>query len=218
VTSTLSPTLRLASAVATLALTLTACSDDGGDSGASGSSSPAPTTAGPPPAEATADGPFGPGCAGLPTDGEGSVEAIADQSVAAAAGHIPALSSLVHAVKVAGLTQSLDSQQDVTVLAPANVAFASVPDDALDSLLHDTPRLTALLTHHVIAGRLTPDQLAGTHTTLNNDQVTIEGSGEAFTIAGGGTVTQKVAAVVCGNVQTANATVYVIDQVLLPPA
>ncbi len=216
--STLSPTLRRVSAVAALTLVLAACSDDA-DSGASGSSSSAAeTTTAPTTSAAVADGPFGPGCAGLPTEGEGSVEAIASQTVNTAASHIPALSSLVHAVEVAGLAQSLDSQQEVTVLAPANVAFASVPDDALNALLHDTPRLTALLTHHVIAGRLTPDQLAGTHTTLNNDDVTIEGSGDAFTVAGGGTVTQKPAAVVCGNVQTANATVYVIDQVLLPPS
>ena len=73
-----------------------------------------------------------------------------------------------------------------------------------------------MLTHHVIQGRLTPDALAGTHTTLNNDEVTIEGAGDSFTIAGEGTVSQIDAAVICGNVQTANATVYVIDQVLRP--
>ena len=75
-----------------------------------------------------------------------------------------------------------------------------------------------MLTHHVIAGRLAPEQLAGTHTTLNNDEVTIEGAGEMFTIAGEGTVTSTEATVVCGNVQTANATVYIIDQVLAPAA
>ena len=75
-----------------------------------------------------------------------------------------------------------------------------------------------MLTHHVIAGRLTPEQLAGTHTTLNNDEVTIEGEGEMFTIAGEGTVTSTEATVICGNVQTANATVYIIDQVLAPAA
>jgi uncharacterized surface protein with fasciclin (FAS1) repeats len=210
-------TLRRASAIAALTLALAACSDDGADSSASDSTTSAATTTTAPTTEVPA-GPFGPGCAGLPTAGEGSVEAIAGQPVSTAAAHIPALSSLVHAVEVAGLAGSLDSQEQVTVFAPANVAFAAVPDDALDALLHDTPRLTALLTHHVVAGRLTPDQLAGTHTTLNNDAVTIEGAGETFTIAGGGTVTQKPAAVICGNVQTANATVYVIDQVLLPPS
>jgi uncharacterized surface protein with fasciclin (FAS1) repeats len=70
----------------------------------------------------------------------------------------------------------------------------------------------------VIQGRLSPDQLAGTHTTLNNDEVTIEGSGETFTIAGASTLMGTDASVICGNVPTANATVYVIDQVLKPAA
>jgi putative DNA primase/helicase len=91
--------------------------------------------------------------------------------------------------------------------------------DALQALLADQPQLTAVLTHHVIEGRLSPDQLAGEHTTLNGDTVTIEGSGEDFTISADQTVVGEAdAAVVCGNVQTANATVYIIDGVLAPPA
>jgi uncharacterized surface protein with fasciclin (FAS1) repeats len=107
----------------------------------------------------------------------------------------------------------------VTLLAPANPAFDAIPAGDRDALLADTPRLTAVLTHHVIQGRVPPDQLAGTHTTLNNDELTIEGSGTAFTVPASGTVTQqKPATVLCGNVQTANATVYIIDQVLAPPS
>jgi uncharacterized surface protein with fasciclin (FAS1) repeats len=105
------------------------------------------------------------------------------------------------------------------VLAPADAAFAAVPADALDALLADEAQLTAVLTHHVIDGRLAPEDLAGTHPTLNGDEVTIEGSGEDFTVAAEGTVLGQVeASVVCGDVQTANATVYIIDQVLTPPA
>ena len=102
------------------------------------------------------------------------------------------------------------------MLAPANPAFEALPADALNGLLADTAALTTVLTHHVIPGRLTPEELAGTHTTLNNDEVTIEGSGEDFTIAMDGTVVGMEASVICGNVQTANATVYIIDQVLKP--
>ena len=104
----------------------------------------------------------------------------------------------------------------VGVLAPANPAFEAVPADALNGLLADTAALTTVLTHHVIPGRLTPEELAGTHTTLNNDEVTIEGSGEDFSIAMDGTVVGMEASVICGNVQTANATVYIVDSVLLP--
>ena len=74
------------------------------------------------------------------------------------------------------------------MLAPANPAFEADPAGHAATRCSPTrAQLTAVLTHHVIPGRLTPEQLAGTHTTLNNDEVTIEGSGESFTIAGEGT-------------------------------
>jgi uncharacterized surface protein with fasciclin (FAS1) repeats len=71
--------------------------------------------------------------------------------------------------------------------------------------------LTKVLTYHVVPGRLTPEMLAGNHKTLNGADLTVAGSGQTFTVNG-------KAMVVCGNVQTANATVYIIDGVLLPPA
>jgi uncharacterized surface protein with fasciclin (FAS1) repeats len=208
--------LPLLAALGALALVLGACSsDEPDDAGATettqATSAPAETSAAP-----VSDEPFGAGCAALAADGEGSPAGMADDPVATAASNNSALSSLVQAVTAAQLVDPLNSQEAVTVLAPANPAFAAIPPDQVQALLGDTPRLTAVLTHHVIAGRLAPDQLAGTHTTLNNDEVTIEGEGEAFTITG--TFTEIDAAVVCGNVQTANATVYVIDQVLAPPA
>jgi uncharacterized surface protein with fasciclin (FAS1) repeats len=141
---------------------------------------------------------------------------MASSPVATAAAGNPALSSFVQALTTANLVDSLNTTPELTVLVPANPAFAAVPADQLQPLMADSAKLTALLLHHVIQGRLTPDNLAGTHTTLNNDKVTIEGSGSSFTIAGGGTVTGTAATVVCGNVPTANATVYVIDQVLKP--
>jgi uncharacterized surface protein with fasciclin (FAS1) repeats len=136
--------------------------------------------------------------------------------VATAAGGNPALTMFVQALTTANLVDPLNTTPELTVLAPADPAFAAVPADQLQALMGDTAQLTAVLLHHVIQGRLTPDRLAGTHTTLNNDQLTIEGSGTSFTIAGGGTIVGTAATVVCGNVRTANATVYVIDQVLKP--
>jgi uncharacterized surface protein with fasciclin (FAS1) repeats len=135
---------------------------------------------------------------------------------ATAASGNPALSTLVQALTTANLVDPLNTTPELTVLAPANPAFEAVPPDALQALMADNAQLTALLLHHVIQGRLTPDRLAGTHTTLNNDEVTIAGSGDSFTIAGEGTVVGTAASVICGNVPTANATVYVIDQVLKP--
>ena len=74
----------------------------------------------------------------------------------------------------------------------------------------DKATLTAILTEHVVGQTLTPDKLAGTFDSLNPKQgVTVTGSGESFMV-------NKTAKAVCGNVKTANATVYIIDTVLLP--
>ena len=209
----------LITAVSTLGITLSAC---GSDSSSGSSASSGTATSASKSAESTvsaaAAGPFGPGCAAVPAEGPGSFTGMAAAPVGTAASSNPALTTLVQAVTAANLGDSLDTQQNITVLAPANPAFEAVPADALQALLADNARLTAVLTHHVIQGRLSPDQLAGTHTTLNNDEVTIEGSGETFTIAGASTLMGTDASVICGNVPTANATVYVIDQVLKPAA
>jgi uncharacterized surface protein with fasciclin (FAS1) repeats len=210
----------LMTAVSTLAITLSACgSDDSSDTSASADTSASSSEA----AESSAmpmssQEPFGAGCAAVPAEGEGSFTGMTDDPVATAASNNPALSTLVQAVTAANLGDTLNTTDDITVLAPANPAFEAVPADALNALLADTAQLTTVLTHHVIPGRLTPEELAGTHTTLNNDEVTVEGSGESFSIAMDGTVVGMQASVICGNVQTANATVYIIDQVLKPAA
>ena len=210
----------LAAATAALALTLTACGGGSDASTGSSSSSSAPSSStSEETTEATSEEPFGEGCSAVPTDGEGSFEGMTDDPVATAASNNPALSTLVQAVTAANLGDTLNSAEDITVLAPANPAFEAVPADALQTLLADNAQLTQVLTHHVLEGRLAPDELAGEQTTLNGDTVTIEGSGEEFTIAAEGTVLgENPASVICGNVQTANATVYIIDQVLAPPA
>jgi len=158
--------------------------------------------------EPMADGPFGPGCAGVPTEGEGSVEGMADDPVATAASNNPLLTTLVAAVTEAGLVDTLNSAENLTVFAPTDDAFAQIPKKDLNALLADKEMLTTVLTHHVVGERLAPDAVAGEFETLAGDMLTVEGSGEDFTIGD--------ASVVCGNVQTANATVYVVDQVLMP--
>ena len=155
-----------------------------------------------------ASGPFGPGCAGVPTEGEGSVEGMANDPVATAASNNPLLTTLVAAVTEAGLVDTLNSAEALTVFAPTDDAFAKIPKKDLNALLADKEALTTVLTHHVVAGQLSPEDVAGEHETLAGDMITVEGSGEDFTAEG--------AAVVCGNVSTANATVYVIDSVMMP--
>jgi len=154
---------------------------------------------------------FGAGCAAVPTDtsNPGSFAAMARVPVATAASGNPVLSTLVTAVKKADLVDSLNSAQGITVFAPANSAFEKIPSATLNGVLDDNAALTKVLTYHVVPGRLSPDQLAGTHKTLEGQDLMISGSGTAFTVNGNSSV-------VCGNVQTENATVYIVDTVLMP--
>ncbi|HET8987466.1 MAG TPA: fasciclin domain-containing protein [Humibacillus sp.] len=153
---------------------------------------------------------FGEGCAAVPKDGKGSFTGMATDPVATAASNNPLLSTLVTAVKAAGLVDTLNSAPEITVFAPTNDAFAKIPAADLKKVLADKPTLTKVLTNHVVAGKLSPDQLAGDHKTLAGTTIAVKGSGENFTVG------SMDAAVICGNVPTANATVYIVDSVLLP--
>jgi uncharacterized surface protein with fasciclin (FAS1) repeats len=199
----LTPRRAAVAGVLGLALLGAACTSND-----TGTQTPAasPTTAAP----MTASAPFGAACPALPASGPGSLDALAQDPVATAAANTPQLSTLVTAVTKADLAGTLNSAQGITVFAPTNDAFAAVPKPTLDKALGDpNGLLTTVLTYHVVPGQLTPDQLAGTHKTLQGDTLEITGSGEEFTVNGNSSV-------VCGNLKTANATVYLIDQVLLP--
>jgi uncharacterized surface protein with fasciclin (FAS1) repeats len=153
---------------------------------------------------------FGPGCASVPKSGAGSFTGMATAPVATAASANPVLSTLVTAVKKAGLVDTLNAANGITVFAPENSAFAKIPAATLSSVLANKTELTQVLTYHVVSGRYTPAQL-GAGMTLK----TLEG-GTVTTAMSGGTYTVNGANVVCGNVQTANATVYIISSVLMP--
>jgi len=216
VTRTLLPRSALLPAAAAVALVLCGCGPDAAADSAAPASSPAGSPAAVPSA-ALPTGPFGSGCSALPASGVGSAAGMAVEPVVTAAAHSAVLRSLAAAVERADLAESLNSRQGITVLAPADPAFAAVPGATLKGLLADTAKLTQLLTHHVIEGRLTPAQLAGTHITLNNDTVTVTASGGTYVVSGDQTALRAhPATVVCGNIRTANATVYIIDQVLAP--
>lgn len=157
----------------------------------------------------TMTAPFGPGCAAVPTSGAGSFDGMATEPVATAASSNPLLTRLVAAVTEAGLGDTLNTTQDITVFAPTDDAFAAVPAATMDAAMADPQGLlTTVLTNHVVAERLSPDMVVGEHETLAGTTITVEGSGEELTVG--------EAAIICGDVQTANATVYIIDQVLLP--
>jgi uncharacterized surface protein with fasciclin (FAS1) repeats len=145
------------------------------------------------------------------TPSEEPIEGMATEPVATAASGNPLLKTLVAAVTQAGLVDTLNSAEGITVFAPTDDAFAKIPAKTLKKVLKDKATLTAILTHHVVGETLTPDNLAGTFETLNKDELLVEGSGEAFTADG-----EEKANIICGNIQTANATVYVVDTVMMP--
>ena len=223
---------RVFSAVAlagALGLGISGCGSSDDTASDSTSSSSSTTSMSPSPSEsmtsstamAGATDPMGPGCADYAAqvpDGAGSVGGMAQANVTTAASNNPLLTQLTAAVSGqlnpdVNLVDTLNSG-DFTVFAPVDTAFQKLPADTVASL--KTPAgaatLTSVLTYHVVAGKMTPQQLidAGTVTTVQGASVQVAGTADALTVNGSMNV-------ICGNVQTANATVYLIDSVLMPP-
>jgi len=206
-------TLGIAAISAGLALGAAACSS--GSSSAAAPATPKATAAPSASAAATsgsAMAPFGPGCAAVPSSGAGSFSGMSTAPVATAASANPLLSTLVTAVTKAGLVDTLNSAPSITVFAPDNAAFAKIPKATLNSVLGNKAELSKILTYHVAAGRVTPAQLAS-----GKPIKTLEGS-TVMPSKMGSTYEVNAAHVVCGDVQTSNATVYIIDTVLMPPS
>ncbi|MFJ7216177.1 fasciclin domain-containing protein [Amycolatopsis sp. NPDC098790] len=208
---------------AVAALSLTACS--GSDTASSGSSSSAPapapssSMAAPSSSMAAGDGVttnadvFGTACSQLPQgSAPGSLDSMGPQPVASAASTNPLLTKLVAAVKATNLVDTLNSQQAITVFAPADPAFAALGDAKFNELAGKPAELAPILQYHVVGKRYDAKGLesAGTLESLNTagGPLKIEGSGENMTVNG--------AKVLCGNIPTKNATVFVIDKVLTP--
>jgi uncharacterized surface protein with fasciclin (FAS1) repeats len=201
--------LGVAAIAATLAVGAAACS-----STSSPAASPATpkASAGSSSAPATSSAPFGPACSSVPASGSGSFTGMSTAPVATAASNNPVLSTLVTAVKKAGLVDTLNSASGITVFAPDNAAFAKIPTSTLDSVLGNKAELSKILTYHVASGTITPAQLASGKPikTLEGSTVTPAKMGSTYEV--------NTAHVVCGNVHTANATVYIINTVLMPPS
>ncbi len=214
---TLRRTSGIAATVLALSLGLAACGDDGDDGDAAAADTSSETTpddmAGDDPAAQT----FGDGCSLIPTSGDGSFTGMVQDPVGTAAGTNPVLTTLTAAVgAVEGLGDNLNGAEALTVFAPADPAFAEIPEADLTALIEGAAKdgmesdLATVLGYHVVEGQLDPAAVVGEHTTLQGGTVTVEGDESGMTVNG--------ANVVCGNIPTANATVYVIDQVLMPKA
>ncbi|NQX14214.1 fasciclin domain-containing protein [Microbacteriaceae bacterium VKM Ac-2855] len=219
--STKRNTLAAFALISVAAFGLTACSSN---SGATTESSDAASEMATPSASASsmmdpAANLVGPGCASYAEtvpDGAGSVAGMALDPVATAASNNPLLTTLTAAVSGAlnpdvNLVDTLNGSE-FTVFAPVDDAFAKLDAATLETL--KTPEgaatLSSILTYHVVPGQIAPDDIDGTHATVQGGDVTVTGSGDDIMV--------NDAKVICGGVQTANATVYLIDTVLTPPA
>lgn len=209
----------IAAAAAVSGLVLAGCANDEGSTEAEG------TTTSPMTSEMTTEETsamaepagmlVGPGCADYAEanpDGPGSVDGMAMEPVATAASNNPLLTTLTAALS-GGVNPEVDlvdtlNSGEYTVFAPVDDAFAQIDDATMEALQTDADLLTGILTYHVVEGQATPDQVVGDHTTLNGADVEVTGSGDELMVNG--------ANVICGGVETANATVYLIDQVLIP--
>jgi uncharacterized surface protein with fasciclin (FAS1) repeats len=215
-------TITAAGLAAAAILTVSACSDDASTSASAEtvSSSVAPTSVAPAPMEQPMDPAanlVGPGCADYaaqnPT-GPASVTGMAQDPVAVAASNNPMLTTLTSAVSGklnpnVNLVDTLNGSE-FTVFAPTDAAFAKIDPATIETLKTDSDLLSSILTYHVVPGQASPTQVIGTHKTVQGGDVAVTGGGNAIKVNDAG--------VVCGGVRTANAMVYLIDTVLMPPA
>src|SRR5882757_2511225 len=206
-----------ASAVSLLFATAACGSDDESSAGPSTSTSSSnPTTPSAMPVD-NMSGLVGPGCADYAkanATGAGSVDSMAAAPLATAASGNPLLTTLVSAVSgklnpKVDLVSTLNGG-DFTVFAPVDSAFAKIPAATITTLKTDDALLSKILTYHVVSGQLDPTAVVGKQTTVEKQAVTVTGSGDNLMV--------NNAKVICGGVKTANATVYLIDTVLMPPA
>ncbi len=159
---------------------------------------------------------IGAGCAdyaAMHSDGPASVAGMSTVPVAVAASNNPELTTLTAALSGqlnpnVNLVDTLNSGQ-FTVFAPTDAAFNKLPADTINQLKTNSDLLKSILTYHVVPGQLSPNQVDGSHNTVQGAPVNVTGAGNGLKVNNAG--------LVCGGVPTSNAQVYMIDTVLMPP-
>lgn len=123
----------------------------------------------------------------------------------------PQLSTLNGLIVKAGLTDTLKGAGPFTVFAPTNEAFAKVPAKTMDALAKDPAQLKAVLTYHVISGKvMAADVKNGNSKTVNGANVALSRAGDFVTV--------EDALVQTPDISASNGVVHIVDSVLLPPA
>lgn len=145
---------------------------------------------------------------------EGTLDGMTDDPVGTAASNNPVLTTLVTAVQEAQLVDTLNAAEALTVFAPTDCAFAALDPATLDAALADpSGLLTEVLGFHVIPGeQLSADDLAARTEldTFTGATLPVASNGDEITVG-------DQATVLVPDIQTANATVHLIDTVMLPP-
>ena len=132
-------------------------------------------------------------------------------SVADTLGTQPQLSTLNGLVAKAGLTDTLMGAGPFTVFAPTNEAFSKVPAATLQALANDPAKLKAVLTYHVIAGKvMAADVKNGNAKTVNGANLALSKAGDFVTV--------EDALVLTADIAATNGVVHIVDGVLMPPA
>jgi len=129
---------------------------------------------------------------------------IVDTAIAAGS-----FTTLVKAVQEAGLVDTLKSAGPFTVFAPTDEAFAKLPPGALDGLLKDKDKLKAVLTYHVVSGKVMSSQVK----TMKVK--TVQGSQAKIKVADGKVMIDK-ATVIKPDIEATNGVIHVIDTVIMP--
>jgi uncharacterized surface protein with fasciclin (FAS1) repeats len=117
--------------------------------------------------------------------------------------------TLVQAVQAAGLVETLSGEGPFTVFAPTDEAFAQIPQETLQAVLADKEKLTAILTYHVVSGKLMAADVVRS-TQLQTVQ------GQSITVSTEGGVRVDNANVIQTDIEADNGVIHVIDQVIMP--
>ena len=206
----------LAMITAAVALTATACASAASSTSAAPPASSATVATTPQAAASPSEskietaGTIGTDCGMIPAAGMGSMHAMAMDPVVTAASHNPLITTLAAEIMKADLTATLNSAKSITVFAPDNQAFKNLTAHDM-AMMSGMTELAKVLKYHVVTGRITPAELAHgmTLTTVEGSQLKTSRMGSVYEV--------NNANVTCGNLHTANATVYIINTVLMPP-
>jgi uncharacterized surface protein with fasciclin (FAS1) repeats len=149
-------------------------------------------------------------CAMIPAKGKGSVGSMSTQQAITAASSNPQLSVFMAAVRKAGLDKTLNTRHSYTLIVPANSAFAALSKTQIAEL-RNSGLLFKIVRYHALNSRIGPEEFAlgARPLTLQGNPLTLSKSGSVYKVNG--------ATVLCGNIKTRNATVYIVNKVLLPP-